>query len=308
MQFDINHFIEQQLAAWPLAADNYHALGHTERRHFRLGDFDCYVQYNPARAISTAAKVDAESVAKRPCFLCSANRPKEQMEGPTYDGWQLLLNPYPIFPVHFTLPFVKHEPQGEIPFEMAVVAEANPQLAVFFNGAHAGASAPDHAHMQAVLKSELPLVHLVERLHPASEAGLRDSRTFDASLPFHFKSAVVTHDLTGMKALADIVRWGGVDAATGLPDRDLVNAIMWIDSEGYLRVVVIPRTAHRPRCYSLPEGERLMVSPGTIDMAGILVLPRREDFERITEEDIRRIYADTADASLIEVSNEKANK
>lgn len=293
MTFDINHFIEQQLSVWPLAAANYTALGLTRRKHFQLGDFDCYVQYNPARAVSTCAKVDTESIAKRPCFLCAANRPQEQMEGPTYDGWVTLLNPYPIFPVHFTLPFVKHEPQGEIPFELAVVAEANPQLAVFFNGARAGASAPDHAHMQAVLKTELPLLRLVERLHPASQPGIRDSRTFGADLPFHFKSAVITHDMDGMRALAEMPRIGGVDAATGQPDRDLVNAIMWIDDSGYLRVVVIPRAAHRPACYTAEaEADRLLVSPGTVDMAGIIIVTREEDFERITPDDVRRIYAE----------------
>lgn len=280
---EINEFIEAQLQAWPMAHANYIALGATERRRFRLGDFEGAVQFNPARIRSTGADVSKEAVRQRACFLCKENRPKEQTTMLEMEGYEMILNPYPIFPVHFTIPLLKHEPQDEFPLEMAAFAEKFPQLAIFFNGAKAGASAPDHAHMQAVLKTELPIVALTERLHPATEGGIKSSDEFGADLPFRYWSAVISPDLDGMKALAEL--------PTLVPDRELVNAYFWISDGGLLRAVVIPRRAHRPACYfDQDEEKRRMVSPGAVDMAGIIVVPRREDFERLTDEEIARIY------------------
>ncbi|MCM1152380.1 MAG: DUF4922 domain-containing protein [Muribaculum sp.] len=293
---DLRDFVELQLERWPFAAANYHGLGATERRTFMLGDFPCAVQYNPARIRSTGAKVDAKSIGERPCFLCKNNRPDEQISGIAIEGWELLVNPYPIFPLHFTIPSMSHDPQGELPLEMAALAEKWPGMAIFFNGARAGASAPDHAHMQMVGKWELPIVALTEKIHHSARGGIVDSVVLAAeqglSLPFAWKSAVITPDLEGMKTLAALPNIYGVDAETGEPDRGLVNAIMWIGSDRLLRAVIIPRKRHRPACYYAGEDEKMLVSPGTIDMAGVIILPRREDFDRITPEDVASIYGE----------------
>lgn len=291
---EIYDFIEAQLADWELARQNYLSLGKTERKIFQLGDFTCAVQFNPGRLTSTGAKVDARSIQARPCFLCKDNRPKEQITGEATEGWELLVNPYPIFPVHLTFPAKDHDPQLEIPLEMATLAEKWKDLAIFFNGARAGASAPDHAHMQGVLKNELPIIKLTEKLHPATESGIKDSSEFAADLPFRWKSMVVKPDFDGIRTLAQFPTISGEDAETGKPDRTLVNAIMWIDNEGILRGIAIPRRRHRPACYTAEGNSQLTVSPGTIDMAGVIITPRKEDFDRITAEDVKRIYSEVA--------------
>lgn len=289
---ELNLFIEEQLQHWPLAHANYLALGATERRTFMLGDFPVAVQHNPARIKSTGAGVDKKSIGERPCFLCRDNRPQEQLTGRIIPGWELLVNPYPIFPVHLTLPSVEHRAQTEIPLEMASMAEKMPWMAIFHNGARAGASAPDHAHLQAVLKSELPIVALAERVH--NTPGIVDSIDLDTEdLPFRFFSAVITPDREGMRTLAAMTGVFGVDAERGEPDPALVNAFMWIDSEGLLRAVAVPRRRHRPLCYGTGEGQ-MLVSPGAVDMAGVIILPRKEDFERITPADVARIYSEVA--------------
>lgn len=290
---ELNLFIEEQLQHWPLAHANYLALGATERRTFMLGDFPVAVQHNPARIKSTGAAVDKKSIGERPCFLCRNNRPQEQLTGRIIPGWELLVNPYPIFPVHLTMPSEKHEPQGEIPLEMASMAEKMPWMAIFYNGACAGASAPDHAHTQGVLKSELPIVALTERLHPASAPGIVESSDFGADIPFRYYSAVITPDEVGMRNLATMTRVFGIDADTGKHDSRLVNAFMWIDPAGLLRAVAIPRRRHRPLCYGTGEGQ-MLVSPGAVDMAGVIILPRKEDFERITPSDVARIYSEVS--------------
>ena len=48
-------------------------------------------------------------------FLCEKNRPTEQFSRTmtSSDGkhsYELLVNPYPILPMHFTIPLTSHEP------------------------------------------------------------------------------------------------------------------------------------------------------------------------------------------------------
>lgn len=291
---DIGNLIESQFEVWPEVAAGYDNLRYVERRPLPLGDLEAAVQFNPARIRSTAAKVDAASLAARPCFLCEANRPAEQIVTEWPDGWHLLVNPYPILPVHFTIVDRNHVPQAGIPLDMAAMADMAPDLVFFFNGAQAGASAPDHRHVQAVLKEELPLMRLVEKMHPADRPGWMSSDASGLDLPFHFLSAVVTPDGAGRRALAKCLGAYGTDSATGEPRQGLVNAFMWIDAAGLLRIVIVPRRAHRPSLYFKPDEERMMVSPGAIDMAGIMIFPRREDFERISSADVRKIYSEVA--------------
>ena len=273
-------FIEAQLMAWPEANARYLDLARCERRPFKAGDMQGYIQFNPARKVSTGAATDARSIAARPCFLCDCNRPAVQQAIPLDGSWQLLLNPFPIFPVHFTISSRTHIPQERPPLEMVTFAERMPDLCIFFNGARAGASAPDHAHMQAVLSDELPLLRLVERAHPRGGSPYLHSDDSGLDLPFSWHSAIVTPDSDGMKLMALMLQGGdriGIDYADS-------NVYAW-SREGLIRLLVVPRDAHRPECYP-----GVMVSPGAVDMAGIIITPRREDFERLDDALIEKIY------------------
>lgn len=284
----INEFIEQQLAVWPEARERYLALGKTERRKFRIGDFEGTFQCNPARIVSTAAKTDAESVARRSCFLCRDNRPKEQIAIPLTPAWEMAINPYPIFPVHFTIISTSHVPQDSPPLEMAAMAEKFPELVIFFNGASGGASAPDHLHLQAVLQTELPILKITEANHPSSKPGIMRSDMWGLDLPFIFLSAVITDDEDGAKDYMRMLALTGGDAE-GKPDKGLRNVFCWRGNDGLIRMIVVPRRKHRPGCFGTGEGKYL-VAPGAIDMAGIVILPREEDFKKITDDEMKAIY------------------
>lgn len=293
----MNDFIESQLAVWDEARERYHNLGKTERRRFRIGDFEGAFQCNPARIVSTGARVEAGKAAERKCPLCAENRPEQQTAIPLAGRWELLLNPFPIFPVHFTIVSKDHRPQTAPTFDMLAMADMMPDLAVFYNGSKGGASVPEHAHLQAVLKSELPLLALVERHHSLELSATREEKIVDSEelglrLPFQFFSAVITADEEGLNTLRRIFSITGFDA-DGRPDGGLSNVIVWKDDAGWIRVVTIPRKCHRPGCYGTGEGQ-MMVSPGTVDMAGIVILPREEDFQRITDADLARIYSEVA--------------
>lgn len=287
-------FIEAQLHEWPLAKKNYDALLEVRRREMIVEGFPVGIQWNPARIISTGANISRQMIERRPCFLCRDNRPKEQHICNILPGWELLVNPYPILPVHLTIVATRHMPQERVPEDIVSIAERLPGMAVFFNGAKAGASAPDHLHLQAVLKDELPLLRLIEEEHPAGKSGIATSMDFKIKPPYLVFSGVVVPDDEGLKTLLAGLAIGGLRPDGKLADTALVNSFFWIGNDGLLRFAVVPRRAHRPSCYYAEgEGNR-MVSPGCIDMAGLLVVPRKEDFDRLSPDEISLIFKECA--------------
>lgn len=295
---DINNIVEQQLEQWPEVKQRYQQLGQAIRKRLDTGDLPTALQLNPARIVSTAADTTSEGIARRACFLCASNRPSQQFCSRWMKGWDLCLNPFPILPIHFTIISTEHRPQDEPPLEMASMAEAAPDLAIFYNGAKGGASAPDHLHTQGVLKTELPLLMLAERQHPSSRSGFMSSEDFGLTLPFHFISGVITPDPQGMWALSRIPGAFGIDP-DGKKDPGLTNVFFWMGNDGLLRTVVVPRRQHRPSHYFLEDPQRIVVAPGAIDMTGLVIVPRREDYERIDADTLRQIYAEVAFADRL---------
>lgn len=278
-------FIDAQLAEWPLARENYQALGKTERRRMQLGDLTVGVQHNPARIVSTGAKIDTKTLSERPCFLCAKNRPPQQAPYELVEGWDLLLNPFPIFPTHFTIVNKEHRPQEGFPLDMVVMAEKLPGHTVFFNGKQAGASCPEHMHCQAVKTHELPLMKLIECTHSLESGRVATSNSLGLDVPFPFTSVIISPDLDGMSVLAEIE---DIIGKTYINEGRL-NAFVWIDGSGLLRICAVHRRSHRPSCYGTEEGQHL-VSPGCIDMAGVIVAPLKKDYDSLTEEEVREIY------------------
>ena len=162
----IIRFFNRQLQTWPVVRQRYRDLHQVETRELVTDTITLQAQWNPARIASTGAKIDAKSIAERPCFLCAKNRPHEQMHRVIDGKYELLVNPFPILPIHFTLPTLKHQPQHILSMydEMLKLAERNTDLTLLYNGPHCGASAPDHAHLQAVSSGCLPLQQSWQRL------------------------------------------------------------------------------------------------------------------------------------------------
>lgn len=288
----LSEIMDAQLAVWPLARQNYQALGRTERRALQLGDLTVGIQHNPARIVSTGAKTDAKTLAERPCFLCKSNRPSVQEGIPIAEGWELLLNPFPIFPIHYTIASTTHQPQEGLPLDMVEMAEKLPGHTVFFNGKKAGASCPDHLHCQAVMTHELPLMRLAEQKHIFDKwddgERVKTSAGLGLEVPFSFTSIIVTPDPEGMRILASLDEIIGKEYV----DEGRLNLFVWIDSRGMLRIVAVPRNAHRPSCYGSENPGQHLISPGCIDMAGVIIAPRKEDYDTLSEEDVREIYAE----------------
>ena len=290
----VDAFFEKQLAQWPDAAKRYEALTTVMQRDFKNG---VSLQYNPSRAVSTAAKVDAASIAGRPCFLCAGNRPAEQISENVLGSLELLVNPYPILPMHFTLPLKRHIPQVLEPMyaDMLHLAGRWQGLAVFYNGAKCGASAPDHAHLQAVRCCDVPLLKSVaardfsfgEPVCVVGDASLYNVKGYVVPF-FVLTSGNVSHSVELFNRL--LVAMPVVD---GEPEPRMNVISYYSVTEGYV-TVVIPRAQHRPACYYANDVSRRLVSPGTLDMAGLVVTPRECDFESMTADETAALLREVA--------------
>ena len=275
-------FFESELKTWPDAAARYQALAEqVQMRDLPLGgDIRLRVQFNPSRIVSTGASIDAATLERRPCFLCSENRPAQQHALRAVRGMSLLVNPFPILPRHFTLPSLRHEPQrlGEHFLTMQRLAWNMPSLMVFYNGPLCGASCPDHLHLQVGSRGVAPLeadwARYASRLYPDRACQL----LADYACPvFVLRSA---------SPAAGVEPFRRLEAALPIHEGETeprMNVVCW-RQENELVTLVFPRKKHRPDCYSAPEGERLLVSPGALDMCGLLITPRQEDFQRLTPE------------------------
>ena len=300
-------FIRHQLDTWPLARKNHEALAHVQTRTLSLGANDITVQFNPARAVSTCAKVDKASIAARPCFLCLSHQQEEQesVRIQLDEPFSLRLNPYPILPGHLTISTESHQWQTladktsrRLPERLVDWLEKHfaSGYTVFYNGAKCGASAPDHFHFQAVRQEDVPLIRQWERLmSTAVEKGFE---------PLSDDKSCIAYDIEGYFCpIRAFITQGGLATGVRLIDSYLhslplhegeteprYNLFAWNDPRYGFVTVYIPRTAHRPQCYTAEGDAQLIVSPGALDMAGILVTAREEDLQKLDADTLRQIY------------------
>lgn len=304
-------FIENQLAKWQTARTNHEALNQIETRRFELAGNTITVQFNPARAVSTCAKVDKSSIEARKCFLCPENKPNEQDEIiiSLDEPFSLRINPYPILPGHLTISSLKHQDQvladktiRQLPGKLISWLEEYfaSDYVLFYNGAKCGASAPDHFHFQAVKQSDVPVIQQWERLMETAvrekEIKTENGNTYSS---FQITSYICPIQVFICNHSADILPEMINQYLESLPlhegeSEPRYNLFAWQDKQRGFTMAYFPREEHRPACYTATGGEQLLVSPGALDMAGLLVTPRKEDFDKITESDITQIYKEVA--------------
>ena len=289
-------FFNRQLEKWGDARRRYYDLRNVQTRELVVGASSFHVQWNPARMVSTGASIDKKDIDKRPCFLCENNRPKEQFKKPIDSQYDLLVNPFPILPIHFTIPNVKHVPQliREAYGEIHKLLEEYPELMVFYNGPKCGASAPDHAHFQAGTSGTLPLQKSWKRLshHLTKIVSLNDDE--DISLIEEYPCPAMLIRSRSQYGDEQLFR----RLYEAMPQHDdevepMMNIVSWRYRDEYLSVIFL-RSKHRPDCYYAEGDEQYIISPGALDMAGLFITPRHEDFERLTPERALSILAEVS--------------
>ncbi|MBP5771406.1 MAG: DUF4922 domain-containing protein [Bacteroidaceae bacterium] len=300
---EVDAFFDEEMNTWDVARGRYEDLrAQVQQKSLPIGDIQLTAQWNPARMVSTGAKIDKDSIAARPCFLCDENRPVEQHSLMICHRYQVLVNPFPILPRHYTIPTRRHKPQAIWDHfgTMRHLAWTLPHHIIFYNGAHCGASCPDHMHLQAGSRGILPIErdwsvfeNQLEKLYPLTggetqvmaDAG-NDSLRCGLFLLHNYVCPVFV--IRSLPEETDSLLCQRLYRALPIVDGELeprMNVICWRQKGDESRsdeivTLVFPRKKHRPDCYQ----QSLMVSPGALDMGGLFILPREEDFQKITPE------------------------
>ena len=293
----LKSLLTEQKENWELARTNFAGLKTVRTKSFDFGDFEVKVQFNPARIVSSGAKVDAKTIAERKCFLCTENRPAEQTAVDAGD-YLVLVNPFPIFPEHFTIPRKEHVDQQIKPYfaDMLVLAEALDDYLIFYNGPRCGASAPDHMHFQAGTKDFLPLVNDYKRLKDTHAQLLVESENFQLFNFNNYLRTVYCIESTDVESAKDafekLYTHFQQISLPALPKGEgaepMLNIVCTFE-DGKWFTFVLPRKTFRPWQYTAEGDQQLLVSPATVEMCGIFITPIEAHFEKITKEDVESI-------------------
>jgi len=335
-QTEVIDFFEKQMTLWKEAKDRFDDLANKiESKELKTDEYTLIAQFNPCRIVSTAAKIDKRNLKKRPCFLCDKNRPQEQIYLPIDGQYQVLVNPYPILPHHLTIPTRRHKPQKLSTFlsEINRLAWEMKDFIIFYNGGRCGASAPDHAHLQAGARGIVPLEKdwkyfetKLEKIYP-----ILSSEQADLEEKGYVSKSVGLYKLNGYACPALVLQGGQAEGEyyllnkilNALPveegqDEPDINLLAWRQSGGpadhdNVVMVLFPRRKHRPDCYFAEGKSQFVISPGALDMGGLIITPREEDFNKITPKQASAILREVSisDAQIEQIAkrlNTKRNK
>lgn len=280
--------LTNQLAVWQLAQNNYKNLSTVKTKEFDFGTYKVKVQFNPARIQSSAAKVDPKSIKERKCFLCPANLPTEQEGIDVCNKYQILVNPFPIFPEHFTIPTYQHTDQLILDkFEdMLDFAKSLETYTLFYNGPKCGASAPDHAHFQAGDKGFLPIEKDIETVK--KRVIREDSELTVSALEDYSRNSFLIKSTNKDKAVDFFKELYSLLEIKEGEQEPMMNLIAWYQ-EGTFYCVVLPREKHRPSCFFAEGEDNILISPASVDLGGVFITPQEKDFDKITAKDIENI-------------------
>jgi hypothetical protein len=301
---DAHSLLERQQRSWELLRRNRESLGGVQTRTFEFDGFVIRSAFNPARLTSSLAKVDDRSIRQRRCFLCDENRPTEQCGIDCGEGFELFCNPYPIFPEHFTIIHRQHRPQrilesfGTI---LRLARDLHDRYTTFYNGPQCGASAPDHLHFQAGTRGIMPVeveYHQVKR--PASRQ--QDGVRVFVSRPDYLRPFISfeSDDADSLEAAFGRFYYTFC-RLTRRTDEPMMNVLCGFD-HGEWNAIVFPRVKHRPSFYFATDHTRMMLSPGTVDLGGMVTIVLEEDFRRLSREHLVQMFGE------ISVSSETLGK
>ncbi|MEN3334786.1 MAG: hypothetical protein V7641_4151 [Blastocatellia bacterium] len=298
----VGALIEQQRATWPLLAEGINALADIETKRVPVAESEVVIQHNPRRIRSTGAAVDKGSIEKRPCFLCAENLPPEE-KGLAYgEAMGIFCNPFPVLNQHLTIVHRRHVEQtivGNFEVLMGLAADLAPDYFALYNGPRCGASAPDHLHFQACSRAVLPIERdlLAEIAADPAHCEICEAMPRDQFELFTMAGCGRSVIVLRGNHPEEMARWF-YRIIDELPRADgdtepMMNIVCTYES-GAFTTFLFPRTKHRPASFFAEGDERLIVSPGAIDMAGVIVTPRQEDFARLDGARVEAIFAEVS--------------
>lgn len=291
MNEQVNQLLKNQLEVWETARNNYNALAGVRVKTLDVCGIPYKVQFNPARITSSGAKVDPKSIKERKCFLCPANLPDVQKGIVFKEHYNILVNPFPIFPRHLTIPEMAHVDQRIAARigDMLDLARALTDFTIFYNGPKCGASAPDHAHFQAGNKGFMPIEE-----DWSKQVGGQIGAYGKATLSYLNDAPRATLVIESAQK-EDAVKLFEIiyNSLTVKPEEaePMMNVLAMYEAEKWV-VFVFPREKHRPSCYTAEGDAQLLSSPASVDLGGVFITPIEKDFNKITADDVAQILSE----------------
>ncbi len=300
-----------QKKTWHGLCEGYESLKDVKERDLSCKGFSICLQYNPRRIKSSMADVAEKDGKRQRCFLCLAHLPEGQ-KGILYRKKYLILcNPMPVFSPHFTVSYLDHRPQAifeNIGTFLQLMADLGSSWRVLYNGPKCGASAPDHLHFQVAPSGQMPIekeirgnnrVTLIRKvdgvlIYRTRDLG-RENIIMEGDDPMALES-VFKGFLNGLKKVL-------------LVEEEPMMNIVGIYEEGKWRLVIFPRRKHRPEVFFKEGDARIVVSPGVIDMGGVLITPVEKDFECLDAALVESIFGEVSqDGKTVERAIEKIGR
>lgn len=291
MNQTIQNLLTGQLEFWETARNNYAALSTVKVKELDVNGVLYKVQFNPARIASSGAKVDAKSIKERKCFLCPANLPPVQKGIPFEGHYNILVNPFPIFPRHLTIPEQAHVDQSIATRigDMLELAKSLSDYVIFYNGPKCGASAPDHAHFQAGNKGFLPIEKDWQSRIAEKVVGNES-----ATLWYLNDAPRATLVIESASKESAVAMFGLIYRSLEVKEGEyepMMNVLALYEEDRWV-VFVFPRAKHRPACYTAEGEANLLSSPASVDLGGVFITPVEKDFLKITAEDVAQILSE----------------
>jgi len=288
--------LAQQKISWPLLRDAYAAQDSAQIREISANGFSVKLQFNPRRIISSAAAVDPASISRRPCFLCVENLPEAQ-KGILYRQTYLILcNPAPIFSQHYVVSNRRHIPQSiekNMDAFLLLAKDFGSGLSVFYNGPRCGASAPDHLHFHAVPSDMMPIEKEIRE--DRNKILIRKVEGVSILTSMSLSRPIIIVEGKELRSVETALRMAvtAMQEALPAPDEPMMNLLCAYDGTQW-RVLIIPRRKHRPEAYYREGDERILISPGMVDMGGLIITPVEKDFNAIDAEQIGNIFKEVS--------------
>ena len=284
--------LTSQKEHWKTLTAGYGSLNSIKTKRINFEGFSFIIQFNPGRIISSSALTDKKSIKERKCFLCCENLPAEQ-RGILINNYLLLINPFPIFPEHYTIPATSHKDQrikDGFTDLLYITKLLSKYYAALYNGPQCGASAPDHMHFQAGNKAILPLYkeyeviknnygEILARNNDDKIIGVDDGLRKMVCLESKNKDSLIEL----FNSFYDIYK-----VCSNAPE-PMMNIVSFYKEEVW-QIIIMLRSKHRPEEFYRKGEERILFSPAGSDFGGICVTPMEKDYYRIDKDLLVKIF------------------
>ena len=291
----VENLFYYQMKNWEMMKNNYESLKSVQTKSYLFDGFKIKVQFNPGRIKSTSAELNETAIKNRKCFLCLENLPEEQKGILLPGNFILLCNPFPIFDQHFTISSLTHQLQTIFEnFEnfIEISKLLSSKYTLIYNGPQCGASAPDHLHFQAGTKLEMPIEDDIQQLKNDFGKIIKEDETISVSfIDDRLRKIIFIESKDEAEIVKAFVKiYDSYNGLVNSKSEPMMNILCNYDETSGWSIIIFLRSKHRPKIFYMEDPDKLLVSPAAVDLGGLLIIPREEDFERLNKELIQNIF------------------